>query len=90
LSTTLLSALTRLRILLAGLLVGAALTALLAALVALTALLATWIILLSHDFSPCMGFIPVLRNALAAVLFLTIGQSSEQLASKSLSLLASA
>jgi hypothetical protein len=26
-----------------------------------------------------MGFIPVLRNALAALLFLTIGQSSEQL-----------
>jgi hypothetical protein len=89
-STALLTALSGLRVLLAGLLVGAALTALLATLIALTALLAAWIILLSHRFSPCWYSSPVLRNALAAVLFLTIGQRSEQLASKSLSLLASA
>jgi hypothetical protein len=57
-STALLAALTGLRILLAGLLVGAALTALLATLVALTALLATWIILLSHLFSPCWDSSP--------------------------------
>jgi hypothetical protein len=48
LSTTLLSALTGLRILLTRLLSAAALPALLAA-----ALLAAWIILLSHEFSPC-------------------------------------